>query len=764
MAKSKIIKILYNIYVFLFVFTMINREFLLFGLDMRFIILPLGVILFIYSFFKKKTKVDYIDKNGRLLILFYLYVILSNISWLWNGLEIEKTKFINEMILIINIFVSILVFYKYKEYFNKKQTNIFVVISCLVLVLSMALVSVGFELKDILGSENVPYIYVASEEAPDHINIFGLGFRPAGYASDPNYATLLLVIGCISLLQLKLKKRYTIPLMVLLLVAIGFACSKTILVAGILGIIFIAIIKLLKITPKAMKVLNILFILGVITFNLVIPQITSIKNYMPSTLTTRFAMWNSAKELFTQSPIIGNGITSFRSYFAQEHWYVQCHSTYWQILSELGILGLAIFVKILYNLLNKQTQRKDNLGYFILFVYIIYAITCETIAMQFIVFMLYLIQMQEVKEKAKGKKALFMINTLSNGGAERVCLNMASELIKQNYKVDFILLGQNEENKDTYEIDKNITIYNLNINAKNKIKKLIKIFLATYKIDEIIEKNEESEQYSLITSHLPMSNVLTRFSSIRDRAIYVFHLTIAHYDRIGSKLLFKILLKFIYGNKKIVTVSEGLRQEAINDYKFKEKYLKTIYNPLDEVQIRENENEPVEMDEKYILQIGRFNEAKRQDRMVEIFYKGEFYKKYKLVFCGTGQLEEKVKEHIKQLGIEDRVVFAGWQSNIYKWLKNAEILVSPTDCEAFPMNLIEAFSCKTKVVASNCKFGPNEILLGKYADYLVEPDNIEDYILKINNALISYPNEENPVLKKCKAKNVIKEYIAFMKK
>ena len=42
MSKEKIVNILYSIYAFLFIFTMINKEFLLFGIDLRFILLPNG--------------------------------------------------------------------------------------------------------------------------------------------------------------------------------------------------------------------------------------------------------------------------------------------------------------------------------------------------------------------------------------------------------------------------------------------------------------------------------------------------------------------------------------------------------------------------------------------------------------------------------------------------------------------------------------------------------------------------------------------------
>ena len=67
-------------------------------------------------------------------------------------------------------------------------------------------------------------------------------------------------------------------------------------------------------------------------------------------------------------------------------------------------------------------------------------------------------------------RALFFINTLSNGGAEKVCLNLSNEMIMQGFNVDFIILGKNEENSETYQFDSKINIYNLNINNKKYYK------------------------------------------------------------------------------------------------------------------------------------------------------------------------------------------------------------------------------------------------------------------------------------------------------
>lgn len=714
---------------------------------------PIGIILILsegfnkYSF--KNTKKIYFDKQFKLILFFYVWIIISNISWIWNGLEINRTKFLNEMILIINNFMGIIIFYLYKEYLNRELLNRIIVFSSFILILSFILIGVGFDITQIANPNEI-YVYVSSKEAPDHINAFGLGYRIGGFAQDPNYASILLVIAIMASLQLKIKKAYKIIITIILLLALGFAASKTILIASVLGIIYIIIIKFSK--PKLIKKINIILLVAIICFILIILNLKNLKVLFPSTMTTRFAMWEMATELFKKSVIIGNGITSFRSFFSVDNWYIQAHSTYMQIMCETGLVGIVIFLKIMYNNLN----NKKISNVFVTIVYLIFAINFETIALQFFIYIIYIMNIDTNNHKPNGKKALFIVNSLSNGGAEKVCINMANELVKQNYKVDFILLNQEQ----TYDIDSRFNIYNFKINYTNKLVKILNIFIIKSKIDELIMENEKEEYYSLITSHLPMSNLLTRLSIIRNRAIYVFHTTMKFYDKNNSKL-FRYILKYIFNNKKIVTVSKGVEKQCIEDYGMKHCNIKTIYNPINIEEINEEKDKYIDVKKPYILHIGRFSKEKRQDRMVDIFYKGKLYKDFQLIFCGTGETENTIKNKVKDLGIENEVVFLGWQDNIYKWLLNCALLVCTSDIEAFPMTLIEAFACKAKVVSSNCEFGPSEILLGEYANYLVEPNNINEYILKIKEALETYPTVDNEILEKCNANNVVKEYIEF---
>ena len=760
--NEKIVKILLNIYMILFIFSMVNKEFLPCGLDLRLIELPLGVLMIIIYLINSKfvIKVDKEDEIGNKLIVFYILAFALSISWFWNGLKMNEQRFINELILLSNVFIACIVIYFYKNKLQGDFINKIVIWSCIVLSISMILVYKGVPFEDIMGADDVQYMYNGSEEAHNK-NLYGDDFRVAGYASDPNYATLLLLIGLISIARLKKQNKILkIIISIYFILCMGLSFSKTIISASIFLGIYIFIINVLKVNGNKLKVFNRVFLSVIMSVIIIIPFIADKISFFPTTLTTRFTMWQCAGKLFLNSPIIGNGLTSFRSYFAIKNWYVQAHSTYWQILSELGIIGMILYLKILLDAMDKSINNKFT--YFLVLVYVVWISTCETIALPFSIFIIYILNL-DIKKKCVSSRILFFLNSISDGGAERVCINLADEMIKEGYDIDFILMGNNISNSKKYKINDKINIFELGINEKNKMKKILNIFFAIPKVNKIIDNREKKGKYCLITSHLPMSNIVTRFSKVKNEAIYVLHTTMNKYEKEQNKLLFRIGLRFVYGNKKIVTVSNGLNEETVKKYKFKNKLVKTIYNPIDKVKIDKLKKEPVDITEKYFVQIGRFDEAKRQDRMIDVFYKGKFYQKYKLLFCGVGKLENKIKEKVEKLGLKDKVIFLGWQSNVYKWMYNSEMLISTSDFEAFPMNLIEAFACGTKVVSSNCEFGPNEILLDEYANYLVKTDDVNDYINKINKALEKYPVINNSILKKCDARNIVKEYLEFYK-
>jgi len=95
-----------------------------------------------------------------------------------------------------------------------------------------------------------------------------------------------------------------------------------------------------------------------------------------------------------------------------------------------------------------------------------------------------------------------------------------------------------------------------------------------------------------------------------------------------------------------------------------------------------------------IVSVGRFDiQQKRQDILVEAFaLVAQQFPDYILGFYGTGQDEDIIKIKVKELGLENRVVFHGLVRDIPEAILKSKLFVLTSDYEGMPNALIEAMS------------------------------------------------------------------------
>lgn len=99
-----------------------------------------------------------------------------------------------------------------------------------------------------------------------------------------------------------------------------------------------------------------------------------------------------------------------------------------------------------------------------------------------------------------------------------------------------------------------------------------------------------------------------------------------------------------------------------------------------------------------------------------------------LSMAGEGELTPKLKEMVKELGLEKNVIFMGFIPNneIYSFIKRHHIMVMPSvmDSESFGVAVIEAGACGRPVIASKVG-GVPEVIINNETGILVPPRDID---------------------------------------
>jgi glycosyltransferase involved in cell wall biosynthesis len=101
----------------------------------------------------------------------------------------------------------------------------------------------------------------------------------------------------------------------------------------------------------------------------------------------------------------------------------------------------------------------------------------------------------------------------------------------------------------------------------------------------------------------------------------------------------------------------------------------------------------------------------------------------KLWIVGDGPLRSELEKRSRNLGLIRSVKFFGWVQNPYPLLNKSDLFVLSTKWEGFGLVILEAMSHSVPVIASDCDFGPNEIL-GKNKYGILAPVGDSAYLAR----------------------------------
>jgi glycosyltransferase involved in cell wall biosynthesis len=84
----------------------------------------------------------------------------------------------------------------------------------------------------------------------------------------------------------------------------------------------------------------------------------------------------------------------------------------------------------------------------------------------------------------------------------------------------------------------------------------------------------------------------------------------------------------------------------------------------------------------------------------------------RLVLAGDGPLRKPLQQQVQALGLQAVVALPGRIEVPRRWMQRAAVFALASSYEGFGNVLVEALSCGTAVVSTDCQVGPREILAG----------------------------------------------------
>ncbi len=365
----------------------------------------------------------------------------------------------------------------------------------------------------------------------------------------------------------------------------------------------------------------------------------------------------------------------------------------------------------------------------------------------------------------QNKKITFIISSLTGGGAENVCINLANIFAKNGWKVDLLILNLKN---DTYLnlISKKVNLVILNVNyARSSILSLIKyIFKNKPKI--ILTFNYEMTVIIVLLRLILKLNLIIISRNINMFTTRIKELKKENYWR---NLVSSNLIKIFYSNSDhVINQCEAMRQDLNSFFPKLINKSSTIYNPLS-IRI-DNFVKKQNLDQikkkNYLLCIGRLEKQKAFHYAIEAFAKVSIkFPELRLKIVGVGSLENDLKKKCVNYGVSNKVDFEGYQKDVVPYYLYAKGTLLTSLYEGYPNVLIESIALNTPVVSFNCPGGPSEIIKDGVNGFIANYLDIDDLSNKIKKVLQTEFNSKDlkNSLKKNQINNVYLEYSKLIK-
>ncbi len=330
-------------------------------------------------------------------------------------------------------------------------------------------------------------------------------------------------------------------------------------------------------------------------------------------------------------------------------------------------------------------------------------------------------------------KIVYIINSFAVGGAERLLFDLCSRLDKDTfepYVCTAVAGGPMAENFEALGLPVKI------FTKKSKLGLGLIWQLAKY-LREV--------KPQIVHTHLFGGDTWGRLAAILAGVPVI--VSTEHNINIDESWLKKIIkLKLSWFTKKIIAVSQSVKAYSVKKEKINPKKITVIYNGIDLSGFSFKGYEPIDLHNKIsAVTIARLEPQKGHRYLIEAM--PLIIKKYPafiLNIVGAGSLENELKNRVKELNLQDYVIFWGRRADPQNILPAMDLFILPSLWEGLGIAILEAQASGVPVLAAKTG-GIEEIIEPETTGLLFELKNSQAIFQSVEK-LLSQPDLQQKII------------------
>ena len=303
-------------------------------------------------------------------------------------------------------------------------------------------------------------------------------------------------------------------------------------------------------------------------------------------------------------------------------------------------------------------------------------------------------------------QGLYFVDRLLLGGIQKFVLENLKKMNLKQVQIDFLLLDDGNK----YELEDEFRHMGCNVYKLDGIWFNNAIDYLKYR-KALNQFFKQHHNYQFVHLHASSKN----FGVLAIAKKYGIEVRIAHSHNIefqtrskAKKLignLFMGPLRYYATDYFACSYSAG---KWLFGEKIAESSLQIVPNAVDTDRFYYHSKSCIEVKEKLKLRnkfvvghVGRFTHQKNHTFLIDIF--AEIAKKREdavLLLIGTGELEDDIRAKVKTLGLTNKVIFEGFQTEVDFFMRAMDVMVFPSEYEGLGLVLVEAQASGLPCVAS----------------------------------------------------------------